>query len=329
MTLSNTISAADTLASARRTLSIEISALHALNDRLDDVFHQAVRLILSCKGRVVITGIGKSGHIGRKMAATLASTGTPAFFMHGVEAIHGDLGMLTSEDVVLAISYSGSAEELMTVLSVCKRMGISIIALTGNPQSDLAKNAQIHLNVHVQQEACPLNLAPTASTTVTMALGDALAVACLEARGFGTEDFARSHPGGTLGRRLLTHVQDVMRSGTALPVVQANTSIHDALKEMSRKGMGMTIVVNEENRPVGIFTDGDLRRLISKAGDIRRLNVAEGMSTHPRNVTADALAVQAATLMEANKLSQVVVIDKQGKLIGALHMHDLMAAKVI
>ena len=285
--------------------------------------------MLACRGKVVVTGIGKSGHIGRKIAATLASTGTPAFFMHGVEAIHGDLGMLTPHDVVLAISYSGAAQELVTVLSVCKRMAIPIIAITGHPRSELAANADIHLDVHVEHEACPLNLAPTASTTVTMALGDALAVACLEARGFGAEDFALSHPGGALGRRLLTHVRDVMRSGDALPVVHEHTLIPLALEEMSRKGMGMTIVTNPDNHPIGIFTDGDLRRLIIRKGDIRSLTVADGMSHHPKNVVASQLAVEAATLMDTNHLSQVVVVNEHGQLIGALHMHDLMAAKVI
>ncbi|QIM48675.1 KpsF/GutQ family sugar-phosphate isomerase [Pusillimonas sp. DMV24BSW_D] len=329
MTLSDSLSATNALASARRTLSTEIAALESLSNRLDNTFHQAVKLVLACSGRVVVTGIGKSGHIGRKMAATLASTGSPAFFMHGVEAIHGDLGMLTPQDVVIAISYSGTAEELITVLSVCKRMGIPIIAITGNPESELAGSAQVHLSVRVEQEACPLNLAPTASTTATMALGDALAVACLEARGFGAEDFARSHPGGALGRRLLTHVRDIMRHGQALPIVQGATPIQEALEEMSRKGMGMTIVVNNKEEPIGIFTDGDLRRLISKVGDIRHLNVSDGMSLGPRSVSADALAVEAASIMESNKLSQVVVVNTQGKLIGALHMHDLMAAKVI
>ncbi|MBC7203069.1 MAG: KpsF/GutQ family sugar-phosphate isomerase [Pusillimonas sp.] len=329
MTTPDSISSSNALASARRTLGTEIAALQSLSNRLDDSFHQAVSLILACSGRVVVTGIGKSGHIGRKIAATLASTGSPAFFMHGVEAIHGDLGMLSTQDLVVAISYSGTAEELITVLSVCKRMGIPIIAITGNPQSELALSAQVHLNVHVEQEACPLNLAPTASTAATMALGDALAVACLEARGFGADDFARSHPGGALGRRLLTHVHDIMRHGQALPIVQAETAIPAALEEMSRKGMGMTIVVNSKDEPIGIFTDGDLRRLISKVGDIRHLHVSDGMSLNPRSVTADALAVEAASLMESKKLSQVVVVNEQGKLIGALHMHDLMAAKVI
>ncbi|MGE4123909.1 MAG: SIS domain-containing protein [Pusillimonas sp.] len=326
---SRPLSPIETLASARRTLRTEISALQALDQRLDTRFHDAIQTILACQGKVVVTGIGKSGHIGRKIAATLASTGTPAFFMHGVEAIHGDLGMLTPLDVVLAISYSGAAQELVTVLSVCKRMAIPIIAITGHPRSELAANANVHLDVHVEHEACPLNLAPTASTTTTMALGDALAVACLEARGFGAEDFALSHPGGALGRRLLTHVRDVMRSGDALPVVHEHTPIPQALEEMSRKGMGMTIVTNPDNLPTGIFTDGDLRRLIIRKGDIRSLTVADGMSHHPKNVVASALAVEAATLMDTNHLSQVVVVNEQGQLIGALHMHDLMAAKVI
>jgi arabinose-5-phosphate isomerase len=326
---SRPLSPDETLASARRTLRTETSALQALEQRLDHAVHDAVRHMLACRGKVVVTGIGKSGHIGRKIAATLASTGTPAFFMHGVEAIHGDLGMLTPHDVVLAISYSGAAQELVTVLSVCKRMAIPIIAITGHPRSELAANADIHLDVHVEHEACPLNLAPTASTTVTMALGDALAVACLEARGFGAEDFALSHPGGALGRRLLTHVRDVMRSGDALPVVHEHTLIPLALEEMSRKGMGMTIVTNPDNHPIGIFTDGDLRRLIIRKGDIRSLTVADGMSHHPKNVVASQLAVEAATLMDTNHLSQVVVVNEHGQLIGALHMHDLMAAKVI
>lgn len=321
--------AQQSIASARRTLSIESAALQALHDRLDDTFAQAVDMVLACEGRVVVSGIGKSGHIARKIAATLASTGTPSFFMHGVEALHGDLGMLTPRDIVLAISYSGTASELLTVLSVAKRMGIALIAITGNPQSQLAVNADLHLDAHVEQEACPLNLAPTASTTATLALGDAIAVACLEARGFGPEDFARSHPGGALGRRLLTLVRDVMRSGDALPIVHADTPISQALEEMSHKGMGMTIVVDSHRRPIGIFTDGDLRRLISAKGDIRPLKVANGMSGHPKTVPPGALAVEAATLMNDNRLTQVLVVDDNGLLLGALHMHDLLAAKVI
>ncbi|MGB6104871.1 MAG: KpsF/GutQ family sugar-phosphate isomerase [Pusillimonas sp.] len=317
------------LASAHRTFSTEIKALQALDARLDASFQQAVSMVLACQGRIVVTGIGKSGHIAKKIAATLASTGTPAFFMHGAEAIHGDLGMLTRQDIVLAISYSGTASELLTVLSVIKRMGARLISITGNPQSELARNADLHLDAHVEQEACPLNLAPTASTTAALVLGDAIAVACLEARGFSREDFARSHPGGALGRRLLTFVRDVMRQGDALPIVQAGTPVPEALAEMSSKGMGMAIVLNGSRAPVGIFTDGDLRRLIARHGDIRPLSVADGMSRHPKTIGPGALAVEAATLMDAGRLNQMLVVDEGGLLLGALHMHDLLAAKVI
>ncbi|HET8598323.1 MAG TPA: KpsF/GutQ family sugar-phosphate isomerase [Castellaniella sp.] len=314
--------------SAARTFDIEIQALQALRGRVDARFEQAVRMILDCPGRVVVTGIGKSGHIARKIAATLASTGTPAFFMHAAEAIHGDLGMLTGQDILLAISYSGSAQELITIISVAKRMGTRIIAMTGHPDSELARSADIALDAAVDQEACPLNLAPTASTTAALVLGDAIAVACLEARGFNREDFARSHPGGALGRRLLTSVADVMRSGPALPRVSPDTLIPDALTEMSSKGMGMTIVL-EGDRPVGIFTDGDLRRMIGQHGDIRALPVSAGMSRHPRAIAAAAPAIEAASIMDAHKLNQMLVLDADGLLLGALHMHDLLAAKVI
>ena len=317
------------LASAHRTFGTEIAALQALDARLDNSFEQAVHMVLGCQGRIVVTGIGKSGHVAKKIAATLASTGTPAFFMHGAEAIHGDLGMLTAQDIVLAISYSGEAHELLTVLSVIKRMGARLISVTGHPQSDLARNADLHLDAHVDQEACPLNLAPTASTTAALVLGDALAVACLEARGFSREDFARSHPGGALGRRLLTTVRDVMREGTALPVVHADTPMPEALAEMSAKGMGMTIVVDAGKLPIGIFTDGDLRRLIARRGDIRALTVADGMSRNPKVIGPGALAIEAATQMDAGRLNQMIVVDDTGLLLGALHMHDLLAAKVI
>jgi arabinose-5-phosphate isomerase len=317
------------LASAHRTFATEIMGLQALDARLDESFSRAVDMILGCKGRVVVTGIGKSGHIAKKIAATLASTGTPAFFMHGAEAIHGDLGMLTAQDIVLAISYSGAANELLTVLTVAKRLGAPLIAMTGNPQSDMAQNADLHLNAQVPQEACPLNLAPTASTTAALVLGDAIAVACLESRGFSREDFARSHPGGALGRRLLTLVRDVMRTGDALPVVHADTPIAEALAEMSAKGMGMTIVVDQARRPVGIFTDGDLRRLIARHGDIRPLDVSAGMTHGPKCVAPGALAVEAASMMDSGRLSQMLVVDDSGLLLGALHMHDLLAAKVI
>ncbi|NYT75519.1 KpsF/GutQ family sugar-phosphate isomerase [Alcaligenaceae bacterium] len=324
-----TLAKGDILASAHRSFAIEIQALQALDTRLNGTFEEAVDMILACQGRVVVTGIGKSGHIGRKIASTLASTGTPAFFMHGAEAIHGDLGMLTRQDIVLALSYSGEARELITVLTITKRMGARLIAITGHPDSELARNANLHLDAHVAQEACPLNLAPTASTTAALVLGDALAVACLEARGFSREDFARSHPGGALGRRLLTFVRDVMRKGDALPIVHAHTAIPNALEEMSAKGMGMTIVVDAERKPVGIFTDGDLRRLIVKQGDIRTLTVADGMTAHPKTIPPGSLAVEAATLMDAGQLSQMLVVDEAGLLLGALHMHDLLAAKVL
>lgn len=317
------------LASAHRTLDTEIQALQGLSARLDEHFVQAVHTILECRGRVVVSGIGKSGHVGRKIAATLASTGTPAFFMHAAEAIHGDLGMLTASDVLLAISYSGQAQEFITILPVARRLGARVIAITGNPGSSLALSADTHLDVRVEQEACPLNLAPTASTTATLALGDAIAVACLEARGFSREDFARSHPGGALGRKLLTFVRDVMRQGDALPLVGPDTPVPHALQQMSAKSMGMVIIVSPQGHPEGIFTDGDLRRLIERHGDIRQLSVADGMTRHPRSVGPDALAVEAAAQMDACRISQMLVIDDDGRLIGALHMHDLLAAKVI
>lgn len=323
------ITADAVLRSARRSFTIEIAALQALHDRLDQSFVQAVKMLLACKGRVVVTGIGKSGHVARKVAATLASTGTPAFFMHAAEAIHGDLGMLTKQDVLLAISYSGAADELLTVLNVAKRMETQVISITGHPESQLAKSADLHLDAHVEQEACPLNLAPTASTTAALVLGDALAVACLEAQGFSADDFARSHPGGALGRRLLTQVRDVMRQGKHLPIVTADTPVTDALIEMSAKGMGMTIVLNTQHQPIGIFTDGDLRRLIARHGDIRPLTMRDGMSANPRSVSQTLLAIEAARLMDAERLNQIVVVDDAGLLLGALHMHDLLAAKVI
>lgn len=317
------------LASAQRTFAIEITALSDLSTRLGKDFYVATQLILQCKGRVVITGIGKSGHIGRKIAATFSSTGTPAFFMHAAEALHGDLGMITKQDVVIAISYSGTAAELLTIFAATKRLGCPFITITGNPNSELAKNADLSLDVHVQTEACPLDLAPTSSTTATLVLGDALAIACLEARGFSREDFARSHPGGALGRQLLTYVNDVMRQGTDLPIVLAGTSVPQALAEMSAKGMGMTIIVNERQQPIGIFTDGDLRRLIIKSGDIRSIPVEQGMTPNPKTVSPTELAITAANTMDKQRLNQLLVVDTNGLLLGALHMHDLLAAKVI
>ncbi|EHK63746.1 KpsF/GutQ family sugar-phosphate isomerase [Achromobacter arsenitoxydans] len=329
MTDHPTTSSGTALASARRTLQIESQGLQDLSARLDDAFTRVVDLLLACRGRVVVSGIGKTGHIARKIAATLASTGTPAFFVHAAEAVHGDLGMITRDDVLIAISYSGSGEELLTILPVVRRMGAGLVAITGNPQSELARQADIHLDASVAQEACPLNLAPTASTTAALALGDALAVACLEARGFGPQDFARSHPGGALGRRLLTHVRDVMRQGDALPIVLSDTPVSQALEVMSAKGMGMTVVTDAQHRPLGIFTDGDLRRLIARHGDIRSLTVEAGMTRSPRSINPDALAVEAARQMDEQRLNHMLVMDNDGALLGALHMHDLMAAKVV
>lgn len=317
------------LASARRTLQTETQALQDLSDRLDGSFGEAVRLLLECRGRVVVSGLGKTGHIARKIAATLASTGTPAFFVHAAEAVHGDLGMITSDDVLIALSYSGTGTELLTIVPVVRRMGARLISITGNAQSDLAQLADVHLDASVAQEACPLSLAPTASTTASLALGDALAVACMEARGFGKEDFARSHPGGALGKRLLTHVRDVMRHGPDLPTVPEHAPLSRALEEISAKRMGMTAVVDSAGHPVGIFTDGDLRRLIERQGDVRGLSVEAGMSRQPRTIGPDALAAEAAQLMDSMRLNQMLVVDAQGVLLGALHIHDLMAAKVV
>jgi arabinose-5-phosphate isomerase len=323
------LSAASVLASARRTLDIEARALTELNQRLDASVEQAVALMLACPGRVVVCGLGKTGHIARKIAATLASTGTPSFFLHAAEAIHGDIGMIGGQDLLIAVSYSGSGQELLAILPAAHRLGVKVIAMTGHKDSELARLADVHLDVSVSQEACPLNLAPTASTTAALAMGDALAVACLEARGFGADDFARSHPGGALGRRLLTRVADIMRNASAVPCVAQSASVFEALEEISRKGMGMTAVIDSGGRAIGIFTDGDLRRLIERKGDVRKLTVADGMSLNPRHIQPEALAVDAAVIMDTHKLNQMLVSDDQGKLIGAVHMHDLMAAKVV
>ena len=323
------LSAASVLASARRTLDIEARALTELNQRLDASVEQAVALMLACPGRVGVCGLGKTGHIARKIAATLASTGTPSFFLHAAEAIHGDIGMIGGQDLLIAVSYSGSGQELLAILPAAHRLGVKVIAMTGHKDSELARLADVHLDVSVSQEACPLNLAPTASTTAALAMGDALAVACLEARGFGADDFARSHPGGALGRRLLTRVADIMRNASAVPCVAQSASVFEALEEISRKGMGMTAVIDSGGRAIGIFTDGDLRRLIERKGDVRKLTVADGMSLNPRHIQPEALAVDAAVIMDTHKLTQMLVSDDQGKLIGAVHMHDLMAAKVV
>ena len=317
------------LTSARQTLELEAQSIQALKSRLGAEFVQAVELILACRGRVIVCGLGKTGHIGRKIAATLASTGTPSFFLHAAEAVHGDIGMIGAQDLLLALSYSGAGQEILSILPAAHRLGVKVIAMTGSPQSELARLAEVHLDVGVAQEACPLNLAPTSSTTVSLAMGDALAVACLQSRGFGPEDFARSHPGGSLGRKLLTRVSDVMRSGSALPTVAATATMSAALEEMSRKGMGMTAVLDPQGKVLGIFTDGDLRRLIEREGDIRELAVTAGMTLNPRQISADALAVDAALIMDNHRLNHMLVCQEDGVLSGAVHMHDLMAAKVI
>jgi arabinose-5-phosphate isomerase len=317
------------LALARQTFDIEAAALLGLKQRQGDSFVAAVRAALDCHGRVVVMGMGKSGHVGRKIAATLASTGTPAMFVHPAEASHGDLGMVTPGDVVLAISNSGESDELAAILPAIKRLSVTTIAMTGKPESTLARHADIVLSSAVDQEACPLNLAPTASTTAQMALGDALAVALLDARGFREEDFARSHPGGSLGRRLLTHVRDVMRSGEDVPRVAADTGLVDTMREMTRKGLGATAVADAQGRIAGIFTDGDLRRLIEVGRDLRDLRAGDVMHPSPRTVRADALAVEAADLMEKHRITSVLVVDAQGLLVGALNSNDLMRAKVI
>ena len=317
------------LSLARKTFEIEAAAVLDLATRIGDEFVQAVRLMMACPGRVVVMGIGKSGHIGRKIAATLASTGTPAMFVHPAEASHGDLGMIRAVDVVLAISNSGESQELIAILPVLSRLGVALIAITGGMQSTLAKHACVTLDSSVAREACPLNLAPTASTTAQLALGDALAVALLDARGFREEDFARSHPGGALGRKLLTHVSDVMRSGDAVPQVLPESSFTALMREMSAKGLGASAVVDAGQRVLGIFTDGDLRRLVEKGVDLRHLTAADVMHADPRTLSADALAVEAVALMEQYRINSVLVVDKAGVLCGALNTNDLMRAKVI
>ncbi|MFY9329373.1 MAG: KpsF/GutQ family sugar-phosphate isomerase [Georgfuchsia sp.] len=314
---------------ARRVLRIEADAVTALSQRLDANFTRATELILQCHGRVIVSGIGKSGHVARKIASTMASTGTPAYFLHAAEAIHGDLGMLTRDDVLIAISNSGEGDELLTVIPLVKRQGGRLIAITGNPNSALAKEADIHLDAGVAEEACPLNLAPTASTTAALALGDALAVALLDARGFGPEDFARSHPAGALGRKLLTHVRDVMRPAGEVPTVTVDSMIPAALLSITRGGLGMTAALDAEGQLAGILTDGDLRRALEKRGDLRKVSVGEVMSKTPRSIGPERLAVEAVEMMEQFKVNQLLVLDVDGQLMGALNMHDLFRAKVI
>ncbi len=325
---------AQALELARRTLQIEAAAVQALAERvasppLADAMLAAMRAILGCRGRVVVSGMGKSGHVARKLAATLASTGTPAYFVHPGEASHGDLGMVTRDDVFIALSNSGEVEELTRIVPLLKRLGTTLIAITGRADSTLARLADVTLDCAVEQEACPLNLAPTASTTAQLALGDALAVALLDARGFGPDDFARTHPGGSLGRRLLTHVRDIMRVGDAVPRVPLDAPFAAALLEMTRKGLGMTAVVDASGALRGIITDGDLRRLIERGADLRELSAGAVMHAQPRTISAQALAVEAVELMEHHRITQIPVVDDGGQLIGALNLHDLFAAKVM
>ena len=333
MTLSQastqTFDATQVVRLAQETLDIEAAAVLGLKNRIDASFVRAVQMMLEVRGRVVVMGMGKSGHIGRKIAATLASTGTPSMFVHPAEASHGDLGMIQPIDLVLAISNSGESEELTAILPVLKRQGVRLIAITGGVQSTLAKHAHETLDSGVEKEACPLNLAPTASTTAQLALGDALAVALLDARGFRAEDFARSHPGGALGRRLLTHVSDVMHSGDAVPMVAPEASFSDLMREMSAKGLGASAVVDSEQQILGIFTDGDLRRLMEKGIDLRHTTAQQVMHRNPCTIDAQALAVEAAELMEQRRITSVLVVSAQGALVGMVHVGALLRAKVI
>jgi len=314
---------------AREVINIEAAAVLALTHSVDENFLRALNIILSCEGRVIVSGMGKSGHIARKIAATMSSTGTPAYFVHPAEASHGDLGMITSQDVFIALSYSGESDELMTIVPVIKRQGARLISITGNPKSSLAMAADAHLDGSVAKEACPIGLAPTTSTTAALVLGDALAMALLDAKGFGEEDFARSHPGGSLGRRLLTHVRDIMHSGTEIPAVPLNTMLAEAMLEISRKGLGMTAIVDETQHVLGIYTDGDLRRTLEKRLDFSTTQIGSVMSRSPRSITPDALAVEAVRMMEEHNISQMLVVDDDNKLVGALNMLDLLRAKVI
>ena len=320
---------ASLLASARRTITMERDAIEALLPRIGGGFAHACQLILECRGRVVVTGMGKSGHIGSKIAATLASTGTPAFFVHPGEASHGDLGMITGDDVVIAISNSGNTGELVTILPLIKRRGASLVSMTGKEDSQLARLSHANLDIAVEQEACPMGLAPTSSTTVTLVMGDALAVALLEARGFGAEDFAYHHPGGTLGRRLLLKVSDLMHTGDQLPQVKPETLMSEALLEISRKGLGMTAITDTDSRVIGIFTDGDLRRTLDQGLDIHQTRIDQVMTSHCRSIKEDILAAEALKVMEDSRINALLVTDPEGRLVGAMNMHDLLRAGVV
>ena len=314
---------------ARQAVSIEIDGLRAQLPRLGPDFARACRICLDCRGRVVVTGMGKSGHIAGKIAATLASTGTPAFFVHPGEASHGDIGMITRDDVLLVLSNSGETDEILTIVPVIKRLGVPLLALTGNPQSTLARLATVHLDISVPAEACPLNLAPTASTTAALAVGDALAVALLKARGFTEEDFARSHPAGSLGRKLLLHVRDVMRTGDGVPRIGLNATLAQGLLEMTRKGLGMTAVVDEDQRVAGVFTDGDLRRALDRSADLHATQMHAVMTRGAKSVREDTLAAEAVHLMEEFRITSLLVLDAANRAVGALNVHDLMRAGVV
>ena len=328
-TTSDMSQSSDLIQSAQRTIRLEVEAVEGLLAHIDADFVRACEMILASKGRVVVVGMGKSGHVGNKIAATLASTGTTAFFVHPAEASHGDMGMITKDDIILALSNSGTTNEIVTLLPLIKRLGIKMISLTGNPDSTLAKAADVNLNVHVDHEACPLNLAPTSSTTAALVMGDALAVALLEARGFTAEDFAFSHPGGALGRRLLLKVENVMHAGSALPRVQRGTSLRDALLEMTQKGLGMTVVVESDGRLAGVFTDGDLRRTLDRGIDVRQALIDDVMTAHGKTARAEMLAAEALKIMEDHKISGLVVVDSNDHPVGALNMHDLLRAGVM
>ncbi len=315
---------------ARAVIETEANAVRHLTTRIDGAFYRACEYMMQCPGRIVVTGMGKSGHIGGKIAATLASTGTPAFFVHPGEASHGDLGMITAQDVVLALSNSGETDEILTILPLIKRLGVPLISLTGNPASRLALEADVHLDISVAKEACPLGLAPTSSTTATLVMGDALAVSLLESRGFTADDFALSHPGGRLGKRLLLHVQDIMHTGDGIPRTDANASLSEALVEMSRKGLGMTIIVDADNHVAGVFTDGDLRRVLDHGEvNVRELHIAECMTPDCKTIRPDQLAAEALQLMDSKRINALPVVDEQQQLIGAINMHDLLRSGVV
>jgi len=322
-------SSKNTLERARQVLEIEAQEISSLANRLDDHFVNAVQLILHCDGRVVVSGMGKSGHIGRKLASTFASTGTPSFFMHPAEASHGDLGMITSNDVVIFLSNSGKSDELISILPVIKRIGAKIISITGNSNSELARESEIHLSAQVSQEACPLGLSPTASSTASLALGDALAICVLDQRAFTAEDFARSHPGGSLGKRQVVRVRDIMRKTDQVPSIQEHALLSDAVLEISLKGLGFTAIVNKESKPIGMFTDGDLRRQLSKKIDYEKQSIKEIMNKDPKTIFDDQIIIDAINLMEASKINGILVVNREFKLVGAFNMHDLFKAKVI